>query len=96
MARSYVDRKSFTSWFYKSSSIRNVAQFYLWAFPSNTGNCHPPEVQDLEFLIVGQCSLQVVLLDLNGKLITCLGLVLFVLVFSFSENLLQAKVCNNF
>lgn len=52
--------------------------------------------QHLEFLIAPQSSLQVVLMDLNGKLITCLGLVLFVLVFTFSENLLQAKVCYNF
>lgn len=69
-----------------------MAAFYLWTFPSNTDNCRPHAAQHLQLLIGRQSSLQVARMDLNGKLITHLGLVLFVLVFSFSENLLQAEV----
>lgn len=47
-----------------------------------THNSHPhEEAQHLEFLIVQQISLQVIPMDLNRKLITCLRGVLFCFVF---------------
>lgn len=77
MAGSYVNIESLTWSFKKILSYQKCGRVIVVDLSQHANNSHPHETQHREFLIVRQSSFQVVLTNLNRKLITCLGFLFF-------------------